>query len=270
MSEMRSRVDPRLAELPPEFQKIVRTSRYYHRLSGAGNPIVYHSEALVEDLSTLAVQANASSPTGILTALENPVAATREAARGALRLLGWKRAASALLRRFEFVEDERDDLAWVLGRLDSQLARKQLVRWMLTHPDSALRWSAAHALLRDSHPSTAGAFQSVIDDDREEMENRLIAMEGLGNVLDRVCLKEDPARGRKRYDGRRSRFWRHYTDFLLPFLHHPTWEFRWEAAWALGLAGCRKALPILKRMAEDGHEERPGYDSLDYIMEMIG
>ena len=40
----------------------------------------------------------------------------------------------------------------------------------------------------------------------------------------------------------------------MPYLNHPSWEYRWEAAFALGQADARKALPRIREMAEHDRE----------------
>lgn len=254
MDEMRARVDPRLALLPDGLQTVIRSSGYYNEVGYSAEPRVHMCEHLATACETLAVM-DVTSSVEIIGALAHAQPEVREAARKVVGMLRWRRTVPLLLRQFEQMSEERESIGDTLAKLDSRRARAQRVKWMITSPDPRLRWHAAYSLCNDTHPSLASPFLFVVKNEGEKDDTRKLAMEALAYILS--------------LEDRRSRLWRTSTQALLPYLSHPDWSYRWEAAFALGQAGARKALPRLREMAQNDDEVKQGCWSLVEIISWI-
>ncbi len=169
----------------------------------------------------------------------------------AYRLIGSlkvRKAAPTLLLQFERFDRDRWEIAKFIPSLESRRARTTLVDWMLTHPDADLREVAAYALTYDGDAALAEPHLQALSNEAEDDRVRLQALEALGHYL--YCKDQ------------RSAYYRRYSDAILPYLPHSDPAYRFWAAFSLGQAGCKKAVPVLKELAATDHAECPGWWSV--------
>lgn len=197
----------------------------------------------------------------IMTGLDDRYPEVREAAAGAMIIIGGPKAIAKFSADLYHPEIERQRLAvkalgWI-GELD---VIDPLLR-ATSHPDAAVRKSAINALARVGHLTDMEAIKATLQDEnsavRKAAISALVSLEGTNAIHDIRPLLEDEdvwvryhAIGCVGEMGKKE-----FAEYLLPSLEADLDIVRIAAARAMSVLGDRRAIPTLNKMVGEKNRE---------------
>jgi len=197
----------------------------------------------------------------IISGLEDKYSDVREAAVGALIIIGGPKVVAKLTADLYHDDTERQRLAvTALGWIGEEEVVNPLLK-AINHPDPGVRKSAINSLVKIGDVPNVEPITLALSDEnsgvRKAAVGALLSLRGLEAVRDVVVLLDD------------SDVWVRYhtisslgdlgrselAEHIIPYLHDDLDIIKLAAAKALAQMGCRDAVPFLHELKDDKNRD---------------